>query len=248
VKIIGIIPARFASTRFPGKPLAVIAGKTMIQRVVEQAKKCNALNDVIVATDDERIFSAVNDFGGNVIMTSDQHQSGTDRCLEALEKSGLSAAAVINIQGDEPMVDPAQIESLAQLISKDEVEIATLAKKIEDDVTLHDPNKVKVVIGENGRAIYFSRYAIPFQKSVERKDWLSHHTYYKHIGLYAYKVNTLKEICSLQPSALEKAESLEQLRWLENGKSIHVAITDIETPSIDTTADLENLLRSLKEI
>ncbi len=243
--IIGIIPARYGSTRFPGKPLAQIGDKTMIQRVIEQAEKSTVLSDVIVATDDERIFLHVQSLGKKVVMTSDQHPSGTDRCLEALNKSGIRADAVINIQGDEPFVAPEQIDALAKLISKNEVEIATLAKKIDNDEALFDSNKVKVVFAENGRAVYFSRHAIPFQKSIPQKEWLSKHTYYKHIGLYAYKSHVLKEISALKPSPLELAESLEQLRWLENGKSIFVAETTIETPAIDTPQDLENVLKSL---
>ncbi len=243
--IIGIIPARYGSTRFPGKPLAEINGKTMIQRVIEQAEKSSALSDVIVATDDERIFSHIQSLGKKVVMTSDAHPSGTDRCLEALDKSGVAADAVINIQGDEPFVVPEQIDALATLISKPEVEIATLAKKINDTETLFDPNKVKVAFAKDGRAIYFSRHAIPFQKSIAQNKWLNYHSYYKHIGLYAYKASVLKEISQLEPSSLELAESLEQLRWLENGKSIFVAETTIETPAVDTPEYLAYLLKTL---
>jgi len=183
MKIIGIIPARFGSTRFPGKPLVEIHGKTMIQRVIEQAEKSSLLHDVIVATDDERIFSHVQVLGKKVVMTSSHHPSGTDRCLEALEKSNMIADAVINIQGDEPFVSPEQIDLLAALITKPEVEIATLAKKISDNETLFDSNKVKVAFAQDGRAVYFSRHAIPFQKSIPQSQWLSSHDLYKHIGL-----------------------------------------------------------------
>jgi 3-deoxy-manno-octulosonate cytidylyltransferase (CMP-KDO synthetase) len=243
--IIGIIPARYGSTRFPGKPLAMIGNKTMIQRVIEQAEQSIMLKDVIVATDDKRIYEHVESLGKKVVMTSDQHPSGTDRCLEALTKSGIAADAVINIQGDEPFVDPSQIDALAQLIAVEGVEIATLAKKIDDAEVLFDPNKVKVAFAKNGRAIYFSRHAIPYQKSIAKEEWLQHHTYFKHIGLYAYKTSTLKAISELEPSPLEVAESLEQLRWLENGKSIFVAETTIETPAIDTPADLESVIKSM---
>lgn len=242
MKIIGIIPARYASTRFPGKPLVAIHGKTMIQRVIEQAKMATMLSDIIVATDDERIFSHVNILGARAIMTSANHTSGTDRCLEALNLSGINAEAVVNIQGDEPFVDPAQIDAVALMIKKGEVEIATLAKRITDDNSLFDPNKVKVIFSATGKAIYFSRHAIPFQKLVDPKEWLNHFDYYKHIGLYAYKAETLREICAMKTSPLEMAESLEQLRWLENGKSIYVAETQIETPAIDTPEDLERVL------
>jgi 3-deoxy-manno-octulosonate cytidylyltransferase (CMP-KDO synthetase) len=243
--IIGIIPARYGSTRFPGKPLAMIGNKTMIQRVIEQAEQSTMLKDVIVATDDKRIYEHVESLGKKVVMTSDQHPSGTDRCLEALTKSGIAADAVINIQGDEPFVAPEQIDALAQLISVEGVEIATLAKKIDDAEVLFDPNKVKVAFAKNGRAIYFSRHAIPYQKSIAKEEWLQHHTYYKHIGLYAYKTTVLQTISSLPPSSLEIAESLEQLRWLEHGKSIFVAETTIETPAIDTPADLESVIKSM---
>lgn len=243
MKIIGIIPARFGSTRFPGKPLAEIHGKTMIQRVIEQAEKSSLLHDVIVATDDERIFLHVQSLGKKVVMTSPYHPSGTDRCLEAHEKSNITADAVINIQGDEPFVSPEQIDALAVLIVKPEVEIATLAKKISDNETLFDANKVKVAFAQDGRAVYFSRHAIPFQKSIPQSQWLSNQDYFKHIGLYAYKTDVLKEISALKPSSLELAESLEQLRWLENGKSIYVAETTIETPAIDTPEDLQKVLK-----
>ena len=242
MKIIGIIPARYASTRFPGKPLVEIDGKTMNCRVIEQASACKSLSDVVVATDDERIFNHVQSLGTKVIMTSPDHPSCTDRCLEAFESSGLQAEAIINIQGDEPFVDPSQIDLLATLISRPEVEIGTLVKRISDQETLFNPNKVKVVFSPNGKAIYFSRHAIPFQKSVAQNEWLNQHAYFKHIGLYAYKVETLRNICRLEPSPLEKMESLEQLRWLEAGKSIFVAETDIETPAVDTPEDLKHIL------
>jgi len=244
LKIIGIIPARYGSTRFPGKPLAMIHGKSMIQRVVQQASQASSISAVLVATDDRRILKHVIELGYNAVMTSENHPSGTDRCLEALEKSGLHADAVINIQGDEPFVSPHQIDALANLISKPEVEIATLAKRIHDAESLFDTNRVKVVISADHKALYFSRQAIPFQKNNPQDHWLLHNHYFKHIGLYAYKTSVLKEICEMKPSLLEMAESLEQLRWLENGKSIYISETDVETPAVDTKEDLERLLKS----
>lgn len=241
MKIIAIIPARFASTRFPGKPLIDIGGKSMIQRVVERVRACKAIDEVMIATDDERIHAHVRDLGATCIMTSAHHPSGTDRCLEAYQLSGITADAIINVQGDEPFVDASQLEALAELISQPFATIATLAKKITDTATLLDPSKVKVVLNARMQALYFSRQAIPFVRSSEPLVWTTQHTFYKHLGLYAYKPETLQTICSLAPSALEIAESLEQLRWLENGFSIDVAITDIETPSIDTPEDLKNL-------
>lgn len=242
MKIIGIIPARYGSTRFPGKPLADIHGQSMIMRVWDQAGKSKALSERIVATDDARIFDHLSGQNVRVIMTSPDHPSGTDRCLEALVNSGLDCDAVINIQGDEPFVDPSQIDALAELITHDGVEIATLAKRIDEKSLLFDPNKVKVVFGRDGRAFYFSRQAIPYQKSVDPSEWLDHFSYYKHIGLYAYKTDVLREICLLEPSPLEKAESLEQLRWLENGYRIYVGETHIETPAVDTPEDLRRIL------
>jgi len=242
MKIIGIIPARFASTRFPGKPLVEIHGMTMVQRVLGQAKKANGLHDVLIATDDSRIFDHVSSLGAKVVMTSETHPSGTDRCLEALEISGIEADAVINIQGDEPFVDPVQIDAVADLLKRPGADIATLVKRIGDKETLFDPNKVKAIFSDEGKAIYFSRHAIPFQKGRDENEWLEHFQYFKHIGLYGYKVNVLREICALKPSQLELAESLEQLRWLENGRSIFVSETHIETPAIDTPEDLKKLL------
>jgi len=245
MKVIAIIPARYASSRFPGKPLIDIGGKSMIQRVVEQAKQAEEIEEVIVATDDKRIYDHVLSIGGHAVMTSPDHVSGTDRCLEAYDKSGTSADVVLNIQGDEPFVDPTQLKALIKCIGGNGVEIATLAKKIEHEETLFDPNKVKVVCGQNGRAIYFSRHPIPFQKSIPQKLWLDNFDYYKHLGLYAYRVDVLREICAMNPSPLELAESLEQLRWLENGKNISVAFTEIETPAIDTPDDLQFVLNKM---
>ena len=238
----GIIPARFASTRFPGKPLVDIGGKSMIQRVYEQVSK--VLNDVYVATDDERIYDAVVAFGGKVIMTSDQHRSGTDRCYEAYTKLPTEFDVIINIQGDEPFIQPSQIEALKMCFEDETTQIATLVKPIavsETDSLLFNPNSPKVVLDKNNCALYFSRSPIPYRRGAEEKDWASLHTYYKHIGIYAYRTQVLAEITSLEPSILEMAESLEQLRWLENGYKIKVGFTDVETVGIDTPEDLEKV-------
>lgn len=248
MKIIAVIPARYASTRFPGKPLADIAGKSMIRRVIDQAVQVKGLADVFVATDDQRIADHVREYGAQVIMTSPDHPSGTDRCLEALVRSQTQADAVINIQGDEPFVAVEQIELLIQMIQNPVVDIATLCIKIEDTQTLNDPNKVKVIADGSGKAIYFSRHPIPYQKAFEFNEWLNHHEYFKHLGLYAYKTGVLKKICHLRPSPLELAESLEQLRWLENGYTIHVGKTTVETPAIDTPEDLNKALMWMKNM
>lgn len=244
MKIIGIIPARYGSSRFPGKPLVDIWGKPMILRVVERAEASKSLSEVIVATDDVRIAEVVLKAGKRVVITSEEHPSGTDRCREVVEKLGVSVDAVINIQGDEPFVKPEQIDHLAQLISDPNKQIATLAIKIEDPNWLGDSNKVKVVFDKNGKALYFSRQAIPYVKNREQGDWLNKLDYFKHIGLYGYKTDVLNEICELKTSSFEQAESLEQLRWLQNGYSIFVGVTHWETPAIDSPADLDALLKS----
>lgn len=230
-KIIGIIPSRFDSTRFPGKPLANIGGKTMIRRVYEQASKSELLDDVIVATDDDRILNHVNAFGGKVIMTSKAHQSGTDRCAEVVSKIG-DVDVVINIQGDEPFIEPEQINQLAKCFENPETQIATLIKKIESEVDLKNSTVVKVESDDAGRGLNFSRK--PF---TELEDA------YKHIGIYAYRVDTLKTISKLPQSERELAEKLEQLRWLDNGFEIQVTETEHESNSVDTPEDLEQLLR-----
>ena len=234
MKTIIIIPARYASTRFPGKPLADIGGMTMIQRVYEQAVKSGVAKKVVVATDDERIFAHVKDFLGEVVMTSATHKSGTDRCFEALEKTGEEYDVIINLQGDEPFVQPEQLHKLASCFSDSSCKIATLVKKIEKNEDVENPNVVKVVKDTNNYALYFSRSVIPFNRENENIP-----TYFKHLGLYAYRAETLKEITSLQPSSLELAESLEQLRWLENGYKIKVAETELESIAIDTPLDLK---------
>lgn len=246
MKIIGLIPARFESTRFPGKPLAIIHGKSMIQRVYEQAKQADKLSDVYVATDDERIANEVDQFGGKYVMTLDSHQSGTDRCQEALLKLGLEVDALVNIQGDEPFIQAEQINQVASLLENG-APIATLVKPIKDSGTLLDPNKVKAVLDKDNRAIYFSRSPIPFYKGKTAEHWLDAHQYYKHLGIYAYQAEVLHQISHLPPSALEVAESLEQLRWIENAFAIHVGITRFESPSIDTPEDLEKVLREMPQ-
>lgn len=241
---IGIIPARFDSTRFPGKPLADINGKTMIQRVYEQAKKATSLDFVVVATDDQRIFDAVTGFGGEVVMTSIDHQSGTDRCLEAALKIEYDFDVVVNIQGDEPLISPDQINLVLSCFNQENTEIATLVKLITDEKELLDSNRPKVVMDDDDFAILFSRQCVPFLRGVEKEKWNEEFNFYKHIGMYAYRFETLKEICALKPSRLEKAEGLEQLRWIESGYRIKTAITEEESISIDTPTDLEELLKS----
>ena len=242
MKVVGIIPARYASTRFPGKPLALIKGKPMIQRVYEQALKAK-LDAVVVATDDARIADAVMDFGGQYVMTSPNHRSGTDRCREALDLLENQYDAVINIQGDEPFIDPRQIGMMRDLISRDDTVLASLAKRIEDEDELFSPNTVKVVMDKERNALYFSRNPIPFMRNVDRKDWLSKGVFYKHIGIYAYKAEALRQIAEMQPSTLELAESLEQLRWLENGLRIRMGITQEENVSIDEPSDIDKAER-----
>jgi 3-deoxy-manno-octulosonate cytidylyltransferase (CMP-KDO synthetase) len=241
MKILGIIPARFASTRFPGKPLVDIAGKSMIQRVYEQAKKCPHLSEVIIATDDNCIFEHVDNFGGKAIMTSADHQSGTDRCAEVALKHA-EYDVIINIQGDEPYIDPEQITKLISCFNDAGTQIATLIKKISTNEELHNTNSPKVIINKNSEAIYFSRSPLPHIRGQEPQNWLQHFTYFKHIGIYGYRADILQQITKLPVSSLEKAESLEQLRWIENGYKIKVAETEIETIAIDTPDDLKKLL------
>lgn len=240
MNILGIIPARYASTRFPGKPLVDIAGKTMIQRVYEQAKKCVHLSEVIVATDDQRIYDHVTAFGGKAIMTSPNHQSGTDRCAEVAQIHP-TYEVVINIQGDEPYIDPEQISKVISCFNDPEAQIATLIKKVLTNEELNNANSPKVIINKNSEAIYFSRSPLPHIRGQEPQNWLQHFTYYKHIGIYGYRADILQQISKLPISSLEKAESLEQLRWIENGYKIKVAETEIETIAIDTPEDLANL-------
>ena len=237
----GIIPARFASSRFQGKPLAMIGNKPMIQRVYDQASK--ALDTVYVATDDQRIFEAVSAFGGKTVMTSPNHLSGTDRCAEAVNRInddiGRKIDIVINIQGDEPFIKPEQINLLKECFTDNSVEIATLIRKVEPGEDIFNPNQPKVILNSKGDAIYFSRAAIPFIRDAEKNNWSKNHNFYKHIGLYAYKAETLKKITLLSCSSLEIAESLEQNRWIENGFRIRTALTTWENLGIDTPEDLD---------
>ena len=240
MRVLAIIPARYASTRFPAKPLAMLGGKPIVQRVYEQVAK--AVERVVVATDDERIYDAVTNFGGEVVMTSTEHRSGTDRCAEAYEKFGYEADIVINVQGDEPFVATEQIQALIECFDDKTIDIATLVKPFSAEggiEALENPNSPKVVLNKKGEAIYFSRSVVPYLRDVERSEWLKHHTFYKHIGIYAFRAKTLGEVTALAQTTLEKAESLEQLRWLENGYKIGGGITDIETIGIDTPEDLE---------
>ena len=237
MKIVGIIPARYGSSRFPGKPLAMIKGKTMIQRVCEQAWK-SKLDDVVVATDDIRIADEVLKFGGKYVMTDPRHQSGTDRCCEALEILEEQYDAVINIQGDEPFIDPQHINLLVDMISRDDTQLASLVKRIDDEEELFGSNKVKVVMDKSGNALYFSRNPIPYMRNVAHEKWLQKGCFFQHLGIYAYKAETLHQIATMQPTALELAESLEQLRWLENGLAIRMAVVEADSLAIDSPADL----------
>ena len=245
MKVIGIIPARYGSTRFPGKPLAMIGTKTMIQRTYQQVLK-SSLDAVVVATDDQRIFDEVLRFGGKAVMTRSDHQSGTDRCREALDLVGDGYDAVVNIQGDEPFIDPRQIDQVAELIRRDDTCLATLAKRITDPARVDNPNAVKVVFDHEGNALYFSRHPLPYVRGVDRSEWFEKTEYYLHIGIYAYKAHTLRAIAALPMGRLERAESLEQLRWLENGLRIRVAVTEAhDTIAIDTPQDLLNIPKEL---
>lgn len=245
MKILGIIPARFASTRFPGKPLADICGKSMIQRVYEQALQAQTLSKVVVATDDERILKQVLDFGGFAIMTSDLHESGTDRCAE-VAKQFPEFEGVINIQGDEPLIDPTAIDLLGNTLNQSGVKIATLIKLISSRDELFNPNTPKVILNSNAEAIYFSRQPLPYLRGIEQLEWLNHFTFYKHIGIYGYRAETLAQITQLPVSNLEKAESLEQLRWIEHQFPIQTAITDAETLAVDTLEDLDRIIQIIK--
>jgi 3-deoxy-manno-octulosonate cytidylyltransferase (CMP-KDO synthetase) len=239
MNFIAIIPARYSSTRFPGKPLALIQGKPMIQRVYEQVMKCKQLSNVIVATDDDRIEQTVKKFGGHVVMTSENHQSGTERCAEAITKLPENFNYVINVQGDEPFIKSSQIDLLCSCFQDQQIKIATLIKTISRNEELFSSHVVKVVIDSKKDALYFSRSPIPHHKNTMEKFWIHLSSYYKHIGIYGYEKNTLLEIVKLPPSELEKAESLEQLRWLSNGYKIRTVETDEETISIDTPDDLQ---------
>lgn len=244
MKYLALIPARYASSRFHGKPLADIHGKPMIRRVYE---RCAAVfgSDCYVATDDPRIEEAVRAFGGQVIMTSASHRSGTDRCAEALDtverQTGHTFDIVVNIQGDEPFIATEQLEQIRGCFD-DDAQIATLVKPFTETESIFNENSPKVVLSDSGDALYFSRSAIPFLRGIPKEEWQARHTYYKHIGLYAYRSDVLRAVTKLPPSPLEKAESLEQLRWLENGYRIRTAVTTLESHAIDTPEDLRHVL------
>lgn len=247
MNFVGIIPARYASTRFPGKPLAVLGGKTVIQRVYEQVSK--VLEHVYVATDDDRIFNAVEGFGGKAVMTSPAHKSGTDRVNEAVSKTDGTFDVVINIQGDEPFIHERQIKTICECFDDPQTMIATLGRPFTAKDSLEDlenPNSPKLICDNNGFAMYFSRSIIPYIRNVEKKNWINSFTYLKHIGMYAYRRDVLEQITKLPQSSLEIAESLEQLRWLQNGYKIKVGLTDIETIGIDTPDDLKKAEGALK--
>lgn len=241
MKTLAVIPARYASTRFPGKPLVEINGMSMIRRVYEQVQRAELISDQVVATDDHRIFDHVISFGGKVMMTNTDHQSGTDRCAEVVQKL-TDYKLVINVQGDEPFIDPSQIDQVAQLLEGDtKAEIATLAKRISSNEELFNPNIVKVLLTNSFRALYFSRASLPFVRGAKEKDWLQSTSFYKHIGIYGFKSQTLMALTQLPRGNYERAESLEQLRWLENGFHIQVGITEKETIGIDSPEDLYRL-------
>ncbi len=247
MKMIAVIPARYASTRFPGKPLVEIDGKTMIQRVYEQTKKVKSFSEVIIATDDDQILKHGQSFGAIVMMTSPNHVSGTDRCAEVANHFP-DMEIIVNIQGDEPFINPLQIEELIACFKDKDVHIATLIRKISLEDELFNHNTPKVVVDKNLRALYFSRNPIPYQRNCPKPQWLNKHSYYKHIGIYGFRANVLREITLLAPSPLESCEALEQLRWLENGYPIQTTITEFESFGIDHIDDIEKVLKKINQL
>lgn len=244
MKFIGIIPARYASTRFPGKPLALLGGKPVIQHVYE--KVAAVLEAAYVATDDERIYDAVKSFGGQVVMTRTDHKSGTDRIEEAIEKIGGEWDVVVNVQGDEPFVAKSQLDTICHCFDDSTTQIATLGKPFESMEAVQNPNSPKIVVDNMGFAMSFSRSVIPYVRGKEKSSWLTHYPFLKHLGIYAYRKDVLRQVTQLPQSSLEIAESLEQLRWLQNGFKIKVGTTDVETVGIDTPQDLERAEEFLK--
>ena len=241
--IVAIIPARYASTRYPGKPLIDILGKPMIQRVYEQVSQSKSIHRVVVATDDQRIFDQVTSFGGDVVMTAADHPSGTDRCWDAFRQLKEKYSYIINVQGDEPFIEPGQIDELGAALKDETIELATQMIKVDSHDLLFDKGEVKIVLNKDSEALYFSRMVIPFIKGVEENDWHKHHTYYRHVGMYAYRADILERITQLPVSSLEKAESLEQLRWLEHGFHIKCVLTEYDSHCIDSPRDLEKVLK-----
>ena len=239
MRTLGIIPSRYGSSRFPGKPLHLLCGKPLVAWVVEAVRRASSLDDVFVATDDERIFQAVEQFGGKAVMTRNDHKSGTDRIEEAAQKLHTTADVIINVQGDEPFIQKSQLETVKHLFDDPQTQIATLGKPFETMEAVENPNSPKIVTDINGYALYFSRSIIPYIRGKEQSEWLQNFPFLKHIGLYAYRRNVLSEITKLPQSPLELAESLEQLRWLQNGYRIKVGLTDVETVGIDTPEDLQ---------
>lgn len=245
MKTIAIIPARYGSSRFKGKPLAMLAGRPVIQHVYERVLQ--VVEDTWVATDDERIYDTVKAFEGKVVMTRTDHKSGTDRIQEAVEKIGTKADVVVNVQGDEPFIQTSQIETICRLFDDPGTQIATIGKRFESMEAVENPNSPKIVTDVNGFALYFSRSPIPFVRGAEREAWLGRYPFLKHLGIYAYRRTVLAEITQLPMSPLEKAESLEQLRWLQNGYRIKVGLTNVETIGIDTPTDLEKAEKFIQE-
>ena len=243
--VAGIIPARYASSRFPGKPLIDIGGKSMIQRVYEEAAKSKSLSKLVVATDDERILEHVQSFGGAAVMTGTDHPSGTDRCWDALKQLGTDYKYVINIQGDEPYINPAQIDELAAILTDGSVELATQMIAVKTHEELFDMGEVKIVLNDNMEALYFSRIVIPFIKGIAEQEWHMHYNYYRHVGMYAYRRDVLEQITRLPVSTLERAESLEQLRWLQHGFKIKCVVTHFDSHCIDTPEDIEKVMRRM---
>jgi 3-deoxy-manno-octulosonate cytidylyltransferase (CMP-KDO synthetase) len=242
MSVLAIIPARYASTRFPGKPLVNIKGKSMLQRVYEQTIKAKKIDEVIIATDDERIANHCKEIGAKVIITAVHHPSGTDRCFEAYQLNNKKFDYVLNVQGDEPFLNPEQINSLID-VCDGHVEIATQMIKCHDSVVLFDKGEVKIILNTNKEALYFSRNVIPFIKGIDQIEWHKHYNYYRHVGMYVYRTDILEKITQLKPSALELAESLEQLRWLENGYKIKCVETDFDSHCVDTPEDIEKVVR-----
>lgn len=242
MKVLGIIPSRYGSSRFPGKPLIDLKGKSMIQRVYEQSSKCKLFSKIIVATDDQRIFEHVQSFGGNVVMTAENHQSGTARCSEVI-KQYQDYDIVVNIQGDEPLIRPEQLGSLIELFQDTTVEIGTIVKKMKDIQEVKNPNRIKVVLDKEGNGVYFSRSPIPHVANISEESWLEHANFYKHIGIYAWRRHVLEKISQLPSTTLERIESLEQLRWIYNGFKIKTVETEVETPNIDAPEDVDAVLK-----